>query len=438
MKGRTPVLLYWQRFRARCCDRISLLVFDVLRACKPVLAFGRWVFVVRHADIVDVLGRDKDFSVALYDVNMRSATVRFLLGKERSPEYDSERSAIESALAPEDTERIQKIAADVAQELIGAANGPVGLNVADFAKRGLVRVVDRYFGIPPTPGDEIAFVRLFETSSYYLFSPSVVVPPELRVSGVRASRTIAEHIASLVSKRRASSKAEQDDVLGRLLALVGSESLQNFDDDDVVRTITGTASGTLVPTMRLWIDAVDRLMELPPAELAKLQRIALESLSGATEGDTDLRVSLDRQIWKYLREAARFKPFPGFLIRYCEHDTVVGAATSRGRTIKQGSMVISCMRSAAFDRRAVSRPYQFRADRPDDDYLLFGTGQHACLGASRERPIAQTIMVEFTKALFSQGCLRRAPGTRGYIGMGDRRLIPDRYSPKTFIVQFDL
>jgi len=240
MKGRTPVLLYWERFKTRCCDRISLLVYDVLRSCKPVLAFRRWVFVVRHADIVDVLGRDRDFSVALYDVNMRSATVRFLLGRERSPEYDSERSAIKSALVPEDAERIRTIAADVARELVGAANGPVGLNVADFAKRGLVRVVDRYFGIPPTRGDEIAFVRLFETSSYYLFSPGVVVPPELRVSGVRASRTIAEHIAWLVSKRRASSKAEQHDVLGRLLAIVGSESLQNFDDDAVIRTITGT------------------------------------------------------------------------------------------------------------------------------------------------------------------------------------------------------
>jgi cytochrome P450 len=80
-----------------------------------------------------------------------------------------------------------------------------------------------------------------------------------------------------------------------------------------------------------------------------------------------------------------------------------------------------------FDPRRIVAPNTFEPSRPDDNYLLFGHGLHACIGEAMARAqITQTL-----KALLAKRNLRRAPGMRGRL----RKLGP---FPAHLEVAFDI
>ena len=57
----------------------------------------------------------------------------------------------------------------------------------------------------------------------------------------------------------------------------------------------------------------------------------------------------------------------------------------------------------------MKRPREFDPDRPADDYLVFGYGQHWCLGAY----IAIAQLTQTFKVLLAKERLQRAPGKKG-------------------------
>jgi cytochrome P450 len=65
-----------------------------------------------------------------------------------------------------------------------------------------------------------------------------------------------------------------------------------------------------------------------------------------------------------------------------------------------------------FDARVFRRPGQFRVDRPREDYLLFGAGQHACIG----QWVFDIELEEIVGALLRLDRIQRVPGERGRIG----------------------
>jgi cytochrome P450 len=115
---------------------------------------------------------------------------------------------------------------------------------------------------------------------------------------------------------------------------------------------------------------------------------------------------------KYIYEALRFRPMLPLLARYCPRVTVIARNRLRGRAVPAGARVIVPPLAAMFDARVFHRPGQFRVDRPLENYLLFGAGQHACIG----QWACDIELEEIVGALLRLDRIQRAPGERGHVG----------------------
>lgn len=92
-----------------------------------------------------------------------------------------------------------------------------------------------------------------------------------------------------------------------------------------------------------------------------------------------------------------------------EQGYTLAAGTRRERFIPPGSTILASTQSAMFDARHVRHPRRFNPNRPAEEYLVFGYGQHWCLGAY----IAIAQLTQTFKALLRKPELRRAPGKQG-------------------------
>jgi cytochrome P450 len=104
----------------------------------------------------------------------------------------------------------------------------------------------------------------------------------------------------------------------------------------------------------------------------------------------------------------------------------LAAGTSREKFLKPGQIVLASTQSAMFDSQRVRNPDRFDPQRADEDYLIFGHGQHWCLGAY----MAISQLTQTFKLLLSKKDLRRVPGSAGRL----RRL---GVYPANLTVEFD-
>ncbi|MBA2751493.1 MAG: hypothetical protein H0U41_04540, partial [Actinobacteria bacterium] len=133
-------------------NRPALLrpLLGALRRVAPMLRIGRRVVVTRRADVLEILHRDQDFTIAEVNspaINRWSGL--FILGMDRGEMYDREVGALRRAAPPEDLSRLRAFAASTAAELVDRVR-PVGRIdvVADFARVAPTRLVADYFGVP--------------------------------------------------------------------------------------------------------------------------------------------------------------------------------------------------------------------------------------------------------------------------------------------------
>ena len=124
-------------------------VFALLRHFRPVLVFGKSAVVSRHADVVDVLERDEDFTISeINQARMDRAHAPFILGWDRSPRYDREVGILRRAADDNDLATIRTVVAREAQQLIGVArDGRIDV-VSGLIRVVPTRVVSDFFGTP--------------------------------------------------------------------------------------------------------------------------------------------------------------------------------------------------------------------------------------------------------------------------------------------------
>jgi cytochrome P450 len=184
-----------------------------------------------------------------------------------------------------------------------------------------------------------------------------------------------------------------DDIVARLLQLQGDPAT-SFSDSEIRTNLLGYVVGG-IPTISKAADlALDELLNRP-AELAGAQQ-------AARDGNLDL-------VAAYVFEALRFNPHNPGLIRVCASDYVLGRGTSYETTIPAGMVTLAATQSAMFDGDAVPNPDSFQLDRPWEQYLHFGSGQHSCGGEH----VARTTIPRIAAALLRRRNLRRAPGAAG-------------------------
>jgi cytochrome P450 len=355
-----------------------------LRRFRPVLRFGRMTLVTRAADVHHVLSNQETFTVTPYGRTMQRFSGPFALGL-NGVRHAEARRQLESVLAPIDVTHLRTWATSTAEQLLTlhGRNGQVDV-VTDLAERLPARFVADYFGVPGP--DEETLIKWSKT----LFEGTFLNVGHQRSLEAEADAVAAEmrsYIDELVSRARHHEATPTPTVLGRLIA--------TQSDNAAVRTmLVGLVLATIPTVAKATTRATDHLLStagaLPGARAA------------AQQGDEEL-------LWRYVREALRFRPQTSTLVREAATNTTIAADTGHQRHVNTHELVLAATASAMRDPDMVERPHRFRTDRLESDYLHFGAGPHRCPG----QHIAPVLLTAAVAALFRRPGLRRVPGPAG-------------------------
>jgi len=325
-------------------------ILGLLRAMKPVLTLGKKAIVTSHAGVVDVLTRDTDFTISQINApRIDRLDGPFILGMDRSPEYDREEAALRAAVKREDMATIRETTIRNAARMLDAARDTGRIDVVgSYARPVAARLVASYFGIPGT--SEPALMRWMRYTFQDVF---LNVGNDQRVIAAAAEngRELHAFMDALITAREQNG-SNGDDIVSRLVRQ------KAFDHNGVRRNVGGLIVGAVDTTSKFVTLAINQLLERP----TMLQAAA----AAAQANDIEL-------VRHYTWEAVRFDPHNAFLLRYAPRDTKIGTTP-----IAADSYVLVSVLSAMFDPAGFPKPREFRVDR--DGYLHFGYGMHTCFG----------------------------------------------------------
>jgi Dyp-type peroxidase family len=368
-------------------DRLRPL-FAALREHDPILVAPKLAIVTRYADVKEVLeNRTGAFRVTeVYAARMARNTGAFMLGMEDTLQYRREARIARLALGQDAPERARAIVAADADRRLDAAGGRIDL-VADYTRPVAARVIEELFGVPGP--DLETLVRWMRVIFWDIFLNQTDLP-DVRAGADRASRELDAYFDELIAEKR---RSPGDDTLSRLLAMQRDPDTR-LEDEAIKRTLGGIIVGGADSISKTASQSIAWLID-HPEHLETARR-------AAADGDRRL---LERVVF----EALRFAPEAPVLLRWCGQDTVVAAGTPRAKTIPAGTLVVVATLSANFDPAVVADPDAFRVDRPDFELMLFGYGQHRCLGWQ----LNLVELPELASRLLLRGPPRRAEGPKG-------------------------
>jgi len=384
-------------------------VSTLLRKHAPVLKLGSRVVVSRHADVLDVLSRDRDFTISqINGPSIDRINGPFILAMDRGPEYERDHAALRMAARYDDLDRVRGMARDWAARRVEAARPARRIEAVQGLTRAVAAdTVDHYFGFPGP--DRATMMRWLRN----LFQDAFANPiddPFVRKAALQSFTELKAWIPGEIARRRAAGVENADDVMGRLIAFGGPERPW-ADDDWVRRNLAGMVVGAVETTSRFSILALDELFRRP-TELAGAK-------AAARSGDVDT-------VRQYAWEAVRFNPHTPLMSRFCPNGAVVGEGTPREKRIAAGSGVLVDVIAATFDPDGFPEPGRFRIDRDVRGYLHFGWGMHQCFGLA----VNHVQIPEILSALLRLDGLRRAPGRAGQVTL-------DGPFPETMVLEFD-
>ena len=373
--------------------RLLRAIFALFRRFCPVVKLGGTVVVTRHADVVEILDRDENFTIAeINAARMDRVSGPFILGMDRSAQFDREAAAIRAVVRPGDLDYIRQIVSRNARSLIEAARPNGRLDIAgNYSRLVAARVVTEYLGVPgPTEHILMQWLRALFWDVFLNRNDD----PLVRRAADCAAGELRDYLKGLIAQRR--KEAVGDDLLTRLICA------QTLDDDAVRRNISGIIVGAVDTTVTATVQAFDELLRNPSAYA--VARAAAES------GDTSLLESC-------CYEALRFNPQTAALLRYSRADTSLASCAR----IAGSTDVLLLTLSAMFDAKGFPDPDQFSPNRPLDSYLHFGHGMHHCYGY-----LVNGVQIPgLISALLLEPNLRRGSGRfKGTIYEGP---FPDRY-----------
>ncbi|HEX7239668.1 MAG TPA: hypothetical protein VF263_05355, partial [Longimicrobiaceae bacterium] len=330
--------------------KVLRAVFAVLRRHAPLVKVGGRVVVSRHADVVEVLNRDGDFTISQVNgPSIDRINGPFILAMDRGPEYDRDHAALRACARREDAGRIREMARESCARAVDAARPQRRIEAVQQLTREVpAELVARYFGFPGP--DRPTMQRWLRN----LFQDAFANPlddPFVRRAAIQTAAEVKAWALPEIARRRAAGTAGDEDVMGRMIALQPEHPYA--DDDWVRRNIAGLVVGAVDTISRFSILAVDELLRRPQE---------LEGARAAAHaGDLD-------RVRQYAWEAVRFNPHTPLMARRCSVDATLAAGTPRARKIAAGTSMAIGTLSAMFDPDGFPEPGRFRIDRDVRSY----------------------------------------------------------------------
>ncbi len=351
--------------------RLLRAITSVLRRVWPVPRLFKRVVVTRQEDVLDVLKRNRDFTIAqVNDRKMKRTTGAFFLGMD-FPDYGKEAELVRRAVKRGDLERIKRaVTADAERRIAEVIVSGNRIDVVEQLARPVAAgLVGSYFGVP---GPDLETLMRWNRTIFHDIFLNFGNKPAIREPAIVSSLELNAYLERLIADlgtRIKSGAAVPDTFLSRLIrAQPNSDCLdahgnsigECLDAVAIRRNISGILLGAVETTSKVVTVAIDELMKRPKA-LAGAQ---------AAAGNDDIE-GVKRYAW----EAMRFNPHNPLVIRHAPHDTEIG-----GRQVRAGDTVYAVTLSAMFDPTLFPKPKEFRVDRPLESYLHFGYGLHRCFG----------------------------------------------------------
>ncbi len=360
--------------------------------------------------MVEVLKQNQNFTVTdIYAAKMKRTSGEFILGMEDTPQFRREAGILHAAVKMEDIARIQKFDAQKSKEMVDQASSAKRMDVAGGLFRVVpARLVQDYFGVP---GPDLDTLMRWTRTIFWEIFLNLGNDPTVASTADSSSAEIKVYLDSLIAARKAQNLSEiPDDFLGRLLKMQ-ADPATSLDDEGVRRNIGGVIVGAVDTTSTAASQALDELLNRP------------EQLAGARQAALD---GNDPLFLQYVYEALRFHPLNPLIMRHSEKDYTLAAGTKRQTVIPGNREVFAMTFGAMFDPDRFPDPNAFKIDRPLQDYLIFGYGQHRCFG----EPINKIQLPELLKSVVRLKGLRRAKGDEGQLHYNGP--FPDR-----LVVEFD-
>jgi cytochrome P450 len=383
-------------------------LFALLRMVRPVLLIHDIAIVTRYDDVVEVLGNDQAFGVEPYASKMLALTGNFILGLDDSPQYERTVSILRLAAPRSDVSALAAFTNETAQELVSLSASSGRIDVVDISRRLPARLMGRWFGTPgPSEDAMIAWaMAMFED----IFA-NLKNDPVIHASAKRAGTQLLSYVRGQVAERkRTVTPGENEDVLGRLIAMQSAGETA-FTDEEIVTNLIGLLVGFIPTVASTTTLAIDALMDRPEALAAAQQ---------AAQADDDEAVRA--HMW----EAMRLAPQGPGLLRRALVDFVVAEGSHHATRIPAGTIVFAATESAMLDGAVLDDPEDFRVPRPAHDYLHFGAGMHECFG----RFANELQIPAIAKAILRLPSLVRAPGEEG-------KLVKQGPYPKSLLLDTD-
>lgn len=370
----------------------------LLQRFRPIAKLGSIVVVTKHADVVDILERDDDFTVEMYTPKMLQAVGPrpFILGMQNGPTYQRDVTNLRSVVPHSDIPRVKELLDEIIVSILATARPRGRIEVVgELADAVPMQLAGRYLGAPSPPGGElITWARAVFREFFYngRNDPAVSGPAYANAELLRA------HLTTVIAGRKSgTSPAPTDgpDVLERMLEMQRNGQ-PDVDDDWIRAYISGLIIGMLPLTSKVTSQVLDAILSNP------------ELLAGARAAANDRDEDL---LWRYISEALRFAPQAPGQIRITSGTQTIGS-NGRRYTCAPGTRVMAATQPAMFDPDVFPEPSKVRTDRPDEHLLHFGRGLHTCFG----HQISQRAQVPaIVAAVLRQPGLRRAPGKTGHL-----------------------
>ena len=406
-------------------------VYGLLRFVAPVfrIPFTQWYVVTRFGHVKEILANSEVFRVP-WDrkvIELNDGGPAFVLGLDEPNDHRAALLQLMQGFKREDVGRVAAMASEEAEAILQAhiaTAGPRQGSVPPFdAIRDLVirvptRICRRYFGLPILEQQEDEFARWSMDISSYLFGDPLG-NPAVREKALQAAAQMRGFLDRAIADAR-TGPVDATTVLGRLVTMPQQEG---GPTDEAIRAhLMGMVTG-FVPTDTV---AAGHMLDV----LIGNGRFLTWSRTRFTKPVMRaIETNDDQQLTKCLFETLRFLPINPGPFRVCSQTYEVEGGGWFGRgscRIPAQARLIASTQSAMFDRRAVERPYRFDPSRRRAEYMLLGSGLHACVGIHlAEAQITQTL-----KALLRQTNLRRVAGEAG-------QLQRDGPFPSRLMVQFD-